>query len=106
MTPFQQILNEELNKIAHKNRATIICSTYDCEPNTLIGHEIGDKYIETTINKNDLTMVVYIYTDEASVKIEDSTIMFELPDYETDENLLGQALVAFVQKAIDGDVAE
>ncbi len=105
MTPFQQDKKETLIKIAHKSGAEIICNTYDCKQNDLLGHEVGDKYIEASININNITIVAYIYTDEGSVIIGNRTIMFELPDYKNDANRLGQALIEFVQKAIDGAVA-
>ncbi len=103
MTPFQEGLKEKLHEIARNRSASIACSTYDCEPNELIGHDVGDVYIKTSIKKNGLKIIAYLYTDEASVKIEDNDIMFELPDYNKDENLLGKVLIDFIINSIDGE---
>ncbi|MBU4317355.1 MAG: hypothetical protein KKF30_08780 [Proteobacteria bacterium] len=104
MTPFQDSVKTKLNEISRNHKASIIFSDYDCEANDLIGHEFGDVYIETSIKKSSLKIMVYIYTDEANVKIENHDILFELPDYKNDSNLLGKVLLDFVQIALNGEV--
>ncbi len=103
MTNFQADVTEKLKEIVHDQDGSISCSPHDCEPNELVGHEIGDVYIKALIKKNDLSITAYIYTDEASMKTEGHNFMFELLDYKKDSNILGKVLINFIQIFLEGE---
>jgi hypothetical protein len=102
MTPFQENLNNKLKEIVNDFSASIKFNKYDCEPNELVGHKEGDVYIEVSIEKENLKIIAFIYTDEASVKVGDRCFLFELPDYKKDSNLLSSGIINFIQNCFDG----
>jgi len=102
MRPFQRHAKADLERLADLHGIRLDFEVVECKPDPSLGHEEGDVYLRTQFERAARHYDVYLYTDEASLSVEGEWLMFEVPDYQNDENRLRATVIDFIRLSLDG----
>ena len=88
VTPWQKRARDKVGALLQSRGHSSAFATVPVATDAMLDHRPGDVYLTTSFERGTSRYEIYIYKDEAGVMINGNWTAFELPDWDSDREVL------------------